>query len=418
MTLSEWCNSLIVSHLDISPAGRRNFAQRAMSQWDNNDPEFINHMSENDRLSLEGVFVEQDLPLLIRRQGMAEWRDGVVRILDRRALPHDERYVDCESVEEVARCIEDMVIQGAFSLSIAAGYGLALAVVDETRSDCRTRLHAASERLKKTRPTGLALQRMLAACMVAAEDALVAGESPIQAILATVDRGAAALARQGYETGRIACELLPDNATILTHCFPDRSYAYMLVEAKRTGKTLRVIASETRPYLQGARLTSFCAQQAGAEVNVITDGMGGFLMRRGEIDAFVTAADRVCMDGTVCNKVGTYQYALAAQANEVPFYVALPVSSIDWSIEDGLLEIPIEERDPAEVAQITGRTADGALATVSVMPEASAAFNVAFDVTPARLITGLITERGVCPATPAGLRSMYPEGARDSDREG
>jgi len=358
-----------------------------MPQWDSNDPEFINHMSENDRLGLEGVFNEKDLPLLIRRQGMADWRDGVVRILDRRALPHHERYVDCSSVEEVAICIEDMVIQGAFSLSIAAGYGLALAVVDETGSDCRTRLHAASERLKKTRPTGLALQRMLAACMVAAEDALVAGESPIQAILATVDRGAAALARQGYETGRIACELLPDNATILTHCFPDRSYAYMLVEAKRTGKTLRVIASETRPYLQGARLTSFCAQQAGAEVNVITDGMGGFLMRRGEIDAFVTAADRVCMDGTVCNKVGTYQYALAAQANEVPYYVLRQSGpDVESADESG---VEVEFRDGEEVVNICGtRTA----------PSGVEGLYPAFDITPASLVAKIITDRGAFQA--------------------
>ena len=340
-------------------------------------------MSENDRLGLEGVFVEKDLPLLIRRQGMADWCDGVVRILDRRALPHDERYVDCNCVEEVAICIEDMVIQGAFSLSIAAGYGLALAATDETGSDCRTRLHAASERLKKTRPTGLALQRMMAACMDAAGEALDASQSPTQAILATVDRGAAALARQGYETGRIACELLPDHATILTHCFPDRSYAYMLVEAKRTGKTLRVIASETRPYLQGARLTSLCAQQVGFDVNVITDGMGGFLMRRGEIDAFVTAADRVCMDGTVCNKVGTYQYALAAQANGLPYYVLRQSGPDVESANESSVEV--EFRNGEEVVSFGG-TRSAPLGVDGLYP--------AFDITPPDLVAKIITDRG------------------------
>jgi len=358
-----------------------------MPQWDNNDPEFISHMSENDRLGLEGVFVEKDLPLLIRRQGMADWCDGVVRILDRRALPHEERYVDCETVDQVAVCIEDMVIQGAFSLSIAAGYGLALAA-NETGSDCQARLQAATERLKRTRPTGLALHRMLAACMAAAEKALAASQPPIEAILATVDRGAAALARQGYETGRIVCELLPDNATILTHCFPDRSYAYMLVEAKRTGKTLRVIASETRPYLQGARLTSFCAQQAGAEVNVITDGMGGFLMRRGEVDAFVTAADRVCMDGAVCNKVGTYQYALAAQANGLPYFVLRQSGpDVESADESG---VEVEFRDGEEVVNIGGtRTA----------PSGVEGLYPAFDITPADLVTKIITDRGAFLAT-------------------
>jgi len=344
-------------------------------------------MSEIDRLGLEGVFVEKDLPLLIRRQGMADWCDGVVRILDRRALPHDERYVDCSSVEEVAICIEDMVIQGAFSLSIAAGYGLALAAADESGSACRSQLQAASERLKKTRPTGPALQRMIAACMDAAEAALDASQSPTQAILATVDRGAAALARQGYETGRIAAELLPDDATILTHCFPDRSYAYMLVEAKRTGKTLRVIASETRPYLQGARLTSLCAQQAGFDVTVITDGMGGFLMRRGEIDAFVTAADRVCMDGTVCNKVGTYQYALAAQANGLPYYVLRQSGPDIESVDESSVEV--EFRDGEEVVNI-GATRTAPAGVDGLYP--------AFDITPPDLVTKIITDRGAFQA--------------------
>lgn len=340
-------------------------------------------MSDNNRLGLEGVFVEEELPLLIRRQGMADWRDGVVRILDRRALPHDERYVDCTSVEEVARCIEDMVIQGAFSLSVAAGYGLALAASDKSGVDHRARLAAAAERLRKTRPTGLALQRMMTACMVAAEGALEAGRSPGDAILATVDDGAAALARQGYETGRIACELLPDDATILTHCFPDRSYVYMLVETRRTGKSLKVIASETRPYLQGARLTSLCALQTGFEVNVITDGMGGFLMRRGEIDALVTAADRVCMDGTVCNKVGTYQYALAANANGLPYFVLRQSGPDVESADESSVEV--EYRDGEEVVNFCGtRTA----------PQAAGGLYPAFDITPASLVSKIITDRG------------------------
>ncbi len=344
-------------------------------------------MTSNDRLGLEGVFAEKELPLLIRRQGMADWHDGMVRILDRRALPHEERYVDCENVEEVAVCIEDMVIQGAFSLSIAAGYGLALAAADDQASDCRKRLHLASERLKKTRPTGLALHRMMAACMAAATGALNASQSPHQAILDTVNRGAAALARQGYETGRIACELLPGDATILTHCFPDRSYVYMLVEAKRTGKNFRVIASETRPYLQGARLTALCAQQAGFEVHVITDGMGGFLMRRGEIDVFVTAADRVCMDGAVCNKVGTYQYALAAAANSLPYYVLRQSGPDVESANESCVEV--EFRDGEEVVNIGG-TRSAPVGVDGLYP--------AFDVTPPDLVTKIITDRGVFPA--------------------
>lgn len=342
-------------------------------------------MTTDDRLGLEGVFAEDELPLLIRRQGMADWCDGAVRILDRRALPHEERYVDCRSVEDVARCIEDMVIQGAFSLSIAAGYGFALAADEHAgvKDLSLAFLQRAYSRLLRTRPTGLALKRMLAACLVSAETAIERGDSPREAILATVDSAAAALARQGYQTGRTACELLTDGATVLTHCFPDRSYAYMLVEARRIGKTIKVIASETRPYLQGARLTSLCALQTGFDAQVITDGMGGFLMRRGQVDAFVTAADRVCMDGTVCNKVGTYQYALAASANGLPYYVLRQSGPDIESADESAVEV--EFRDGEEIVNIEG---------VRSAPAGVGGLYPAFDCTPPELVTRIVTDRG------------------------
>lgn len=345
-----------------------------------------NNATSSERLGLEGVFPEHELPLPIRRQGMADWDDGRVRILDRRALPQEERYVDCETVEDVARCIEDMVIQGAFSLSIAAGYGLALSAGTmgaNKEQDLKT-LEESCVRLGNTRPTGLALQRMLAACLSTARVALERGESVQASILAIVDQAAATLARQGYETGRRACELLADGATILTHCFPDRSYVYLLVEARRTGKTINVIASETRPYLQGARLTSYCADQAGFDAKVITDGMGGYLMRRGEIDAFVTAADRVCMDGTVCNKIGTYQYALAANANGVPYY-ALRQSGPDIESADES-SVEVEFRDGEEIVNIDG---------VRRAPAGVTGLYPAFDCTPPELVTRIVTDRGV-----------------------
>ncbi len=340
-------------------------------------------MNNNNRLGLEGVFAEADLPLLIRRQGMADWQDGVVRILDRRALPQEERYVDCRAAEEVAVCIEDMVIQGAFSLSIASGYGLALAAGSQNM----TELQAASSRLLKTRPTGLALHRMQAACMSAAVSAQEAGANLQDSILEVVDGAAATLAQQGYETGRNACALLEDGSTVLTHCFPDRSYAYLLVEARRVGKQLQVIASETRPYLQGARLTSLCAQQAGFDVRVITDGMSGFLMRRGEIDAFVTAADRVCMDGTVCNKIGTYQHALAAHANKRPYFVLRQSGPDTESADESAVEV--EYRNGEEVVIVAGkRTA----------PVGVEGLYPAFDCTPPELVTRIVTDRGAFPA--------------------
>lgn len=335
-----------------------------------------------DKLGLEGEFREEKLPLLVRRAGMAEWDDGVVRILDRRALPLAEKYLECRTTEEVAVAIEEMVIQGAFSLSVAAGYGLALSC--GKGPDVLQDIQSGEARLRKTRPTGLALQRMLTACMQTAETAMAAGEDPGGAIVATVNNAAATLARQGWKTGQRAAELLDDGASILTHCFPDRSYVYLLMEAAKAGKQLNVICSETRPYLQGARLTSLCALQAGFNATVITDGMGGFLMRRGEIDAFVTAADRVCMDGTVCNKIGTYQYALAANANDIPYY-ALRQSGPDQE-SAGEDDIEVEMRDGDAILTVGGER---------VAPVGVQGLYPSFDITPPELVSAIVTDRGV-----------------------
>lgn len=338
--------------------------------------------TSDDKMGLEGEFRESELPSLVRRAGMAEWDDGVVRILDRRELPLAEKYLECRSVEDVAKAIEDMAIQGAFSLSIAAGYGLALAASDST--DSLDGLRSVASRLAKTRPTGLALQRMLDACMANAEKAFVAGEDPVREIIATVDHAAATLARQGWKTGQRAAALLEDGMSILTHCFPDRSYVYLLMEAAKAGKNLHIVSSETRPYLQGARLTSLCALQAGFKASVITDGMGAFLMRRGDIDAFVTAADRVCMDGTVCNKIGTYQHALAAKAHDIPYY-ALRQSGPDRESANEA-DVEIEYRAGDELLYCGGeRTA----------PNGVAGIYPGFDFTPAEMIRAIVTDRGV-----------------------
>jgi methylthioribose-1-phosphate isomerase len=336
-----------------------------------------------DRLGLEGEYKESELPLLVRRAGMAEWDDGVVRILDRRALPLTEKYLECRTVDQVAEAIEDMVIQGAFSLSIAAGYGLALAAVDNDI----VAIEKAAARLRRTRPTGLALQRMLDACLERARVASEANDSVRSAIVATVDAAAATLARQGWKTGQRAAAMLDDGMTILTHCFPDRSYVYLLMEARRSGKKLNIICSETRPYLQGARLTSLCAVQAGFDVQVITDGMGGFLMRRGDVDAFVTAADRVCMDGTVCNKIGTYQYALAARANDIPYYTLRQSGPDRESADESDVEV---EFRPGDALLYIGdeRTA----------PAGVAGLYPGFDITPPELVTAIVTDRGVFEA--------------------
>lgn len=337
---------------------------------------------EGELRGLEGEFPESELPLLVRRAGMADWDDGVVRILDRRALPQAENYLECRTTEEVAVAIEDMVVQGAFTSAIAAGYGLALG--DGNRDLTQESIEKHAQRLLITRPTGLALKRMVEASVVAAGRAIAAGENAVSSIVATVDAAAADLARQGWKTGQRAAALLEPGTTILTHCFPDRSYVYMLLELVRSGKPIKVICSETRPYLQGARLTALCAQQAGFDTSVITDGMGGFLMRRGDIDAFITAADRVCMDGTVCNKIGTYQYALAAKANSLPYYV-LRQSGPDRE-SAGEDDIVIEERSGDALLYCGGeRTA----------PEGVRGIYPGFDITPPELVGAIVTDRGV-----------------------
>lgn len=344
------------------------------------------------RLGLEGVFPEQTIPLPMRRSGMAEWipagaqGEQHVLMLDRRCLPLEESYLRHTRLEDVAKAIEDMAIQGAFSISIAAGYGLALSASDALGDDLST-VEKGAERLIQTRPTGLAIKRMMHACLAAARSA-AASDQPVQAaILAVVDQAAGVLAKQGYQTGKNACELLPDGATILTHCFPDRSYVYLLMETARQGKNIKVICSETRPYLQGARLTALCAQQAGFEAKVVTDGMGGFLMRQGVIDAFVTAADRVCMDGTVCNKVGTYQYALAAKANNLPYYTLRQSGPDQESASEE--DVQVEYRNGEELVEWAG---------VRTAPTGVDGLYPAFDITPPELVSKIITDRGVFEA--------------------
>ncbi|MEM7280381.1 MAG: s-methyl-5-thioribose-1-phosphate isomerase [Pseudomonadota bacterium] len=332
-----------------------------------------------DALGLEGEYPEQELPLLIRRAGMVEWHDGAVSILDRRRLPEEETFLVCTTTVEVAEAIEAMVIQGAFSIAIAAGYGLAL-----TKGEEPAAFYVAADRLRKTRPTGLALNRMMAVCVKVVEDAAASGLNITSELLNTVNDAAQCLARQGWRTGMRAADMLPEDGGVLTHCFPDRSYAYMLVALRRSGKNIRVFCSETRPYLQGARLSALCGQQMGFETRVITDGMGGWLMHQGEVNAFITAADRVCMDGTVCNKIGTYQYALAAKANNVPYY-ALRQSGPDRESASGS-EVTIEYRDGEELVNWQNRR---------IAPAGVSGHYPAFDLTPPELVSAIVTDRGV-----------------------
>lgn len=343
--------------------------------------------SANTAIALDGEYQEEVLPLLIRRIGMAEFGGDHVRVLDRRLLPHEEKHVICSSVEEVANAIEDMVIQGAFTTAIAAGYGLALALSGRSLSghqDTAAALGAAAERLSRTRPTGLAVRRVVSTALASAIDAANVSGDVVAAIVSVVDAYSSEIARQALATGRWANSLIPDGAGLLTHCFADRAFLYTLLEARRSGKELHIYCSETRPYLQGARLTAPSILQIGYTPTLVTDGMGGLLMYERRVDMLLTAADRVCMDGTICNKVGTFQFAASAAATGIPYYVLRQSGPDRESLSAA--DIDVEYRSPKSVVECCGKstTVDGVEALYP-----------AFDVTPANLVTSIICDRGI-----------------------
>lgn len=325
------------------------------------------------------------------------WRGRYVIMIDQRKLPGQEVYVRCRTYIQVAQAIEKMVIRGAPAIGIAAAYGVVLGAMSlrgETGRSMAKDLEKVFRRLERTRPTARslfwALERMKAVYERTREDGL-------RAIRAALLEEAQTIEREDAETnrsiGRHGQALLRDGWTVLTHCnagalaTAEYGTALGIVRAAvAEGKSVRVLADETRPFLQGARLTVWELDRDGIPVVLITDGMAGWLMRRGEVDAVVVGADRIARNGDTANKIGTYSLAVLAKENGIPFYVAAPLSTVDPAFPDGG-GIPIEERGPEEVREIGGRLVT--LPYVEVR-------NPAFDVTPAALITAIITERGVC----------------------
>jgi len=310
-----------------------------------------------------------------------------------------------------------MVVRGAPLIGATAAYGLALAL-RTAGSDAH--LEQAARALQATRPTAhnlvWALNRMrdVLKDIAPSERADAAFLEAASICDADVEQ-CRSIGVHGLEIIRQLAEDAGRCVNILTHCNAGwlacvdwgtaLSPIYMAHDA---GVAVHVWVDETRPRNQGAALTAFELGAHGVPHTVIADNLGGHLMQRGQVDMVIVGSDRTTAAGDVCNKVGTYLKALAAQDNAVPFYAALPVSTIDWSLDQGC-DIPIEERSASELTHITGRTSAGTIETVRLVPESSPALNLAFDVTPARLVSALITERGVCPATPAGLRSLYPD---------
>jgi methylthioribose-1-phosphate isomerase len=345
-----------------------------------------------------------------------------VRIFDQTKLPWSLDILRLTDEEQVAHAIRTMQVRGAPLVGAVAACGVALAL----RRDAST---AALDRvcgmLGRTRPTAVnlrwALERMRAALH----------NLPAEHRVAATYAEAGAIADDDVETCRrigehglplireIAARKPPgEPVNVLTHCnagwIATVDYGTALspiYQAHDAGIPVHVWVDETRPRNQGAALTAWELGKHGVRHTVVADNAGGHLMQRGEVDLVIVGTDRVTRTGDVANKIGTYLKALAARDNGVPFWVALPHSTLDMRVRDGVAEIPIEERAEAEVTELTGRTADGRLETVRVVAEGSAAANPAFDVTPARLVTGLITERGRCEASEAGLLALYPEKA-------
>jgi methylthioribose-1-phosphate isomerase len=352
---------------------------------------------------------------------------GSVRVIDQARLPHEFVTAELSTLEDAARAIASMRVRGAPLIGATAAYGVALAMRTDT-SDAQ--LERATRELRATRPTAhnlsWALERMRLALepVPRGERTAVAFRTAAELCAADVEQCRAigehglALIRSAARAPRpiaVAARGAAGPVNILTHCNAgwlacvDWGTALAPVYlAHDAGIPVHVWVDETRPRNQGASLTAFELGAHGVPHTVIADNVGGHLMQRGRVDLVIVGSDRTTAAGDVCNKIGTYLKALAARDNEVPFYAALPSSTIDWALERGE-DIPIEERAAEELTHVTGRSRAGTLETVRVVPEGSPALNVAFDVTPARLVTALITERGVCAASAAGLCRLYPE---------
>jgi methylthioribose-1-phosphate isomerase len=342
--------------------------------------------------------------------------EGAVRVIDQSRLPFEFVTVDLNTLDDVAQAIRTMVVRGAPLIGAAAAYGVALAL----RSDATdAHLEQSVRELQATRPTAInlawALTRMRATLAAVAPQERAARAFREAAAICDADvEQCRSIGLHGLDIIRAAAQTLGRRINILTHCNAGwlacvdwgtaLSPIYMAHDA---GIGVHVWVDETRPRNQGAALTAFELAAHGVPHTVIADNLGGHLMQRGQVDLVIVGSDRTTASGDVCNKVGTYLKALAAHDNGVPFYVALPVSSIDWSLVDGR-DIPIEERSADELTHITGQNSRGVLETVRVVPPGSPALNLAFDVTPARLVTRLITERGVCRATRRDLSAIYP----------
>jgi len=357
-------------------------------------------------------------------------KDGdkkTIQVIDQRHLPHAFVIEDINTVKQMAVAIKDMHVRGAGLIGAAAGYGMYLATLQaQLNSNFDEYLKKAARQLTDTRPTAVNLSLVVNKQL----EAISEGHDDREKINIAF-RTAAEIADEdvffGRKIGESGVKLIKEiqhqkkgaRVNILTHCnagwlaFVDYGTATApIYEAFNQGIDVHVWVDETRPRNQGARLTAWELNEHGVPHTVIADNSGGHLMQHGLVDIVIVGTDRTTIKGDVANKIGTYLKALAAKDNNIPFYVALPSSSIDWQMRDGLSEIPIEQRDQREVKYIRGMV-DGKIKEVLLTPQDSPAANYAFDVTPSYLISGLITERGLCQANEQSILELFPEYKND-----
>jgi len=354
------------------------------------------------------------------------WLDAdekTVRIIDQRRLPHELVLVDLHTVDDVTTAIKDMYVRGAPLIGATGAYGVYLAVLNAPHQPVEDAyLIAECDRIKASRPTAVNLSWAVDTVLAA----VLQASPPEKRITAAGDQAALITELEVENCKKIGQHGLPlieaisrrnkgRRVNILTHCnagwlacIEHGTATAPIYAAYDHGVDVHVWVDETRPLNQGNRLTAWELGKHGVDHTIITDNAGGYLMQQGKVDIVIVGTDRTTATGDVANKIGTYLKALAARDNNIPFYVALPSTTFDWNLKDGVKEIPIEERDPDEIRYIEG-LAKNKSTRVLICPENSAAANYAFDVTPAKLVTGFITERGICKATPADIRRLFPE---------
>ncbi|BAQ66603.1 S-methyl-5-thioribose-1-phosphate isomerase [Geminocystis sp. NIES-3709] len=354
---------------------------------------------------------------------------SIVQVIDQRYLPHQFVIEDLATLEQVCTAIEQMHVRGAGVIGASAAYGMYIASLEAKRNqitNIQEYMQWAGDKLKATRPTAVnlawAVNRQLEKIVTLNDNInlIVENSAKIAHIVAEEDVNFCQnIGKHGVTLiEQISQQKQGETVNILTHCnagwlgcVDNGTATSPIYEAHRKGIKVHVWVDETRPRNQGSTLTAWELGEQGVNYTIIPDNAGGHLMQNGLVDLVITGSDRTTYTGDVANKIGTYLKAVAAKDNNIPFYVALTYSAFDWEISDGVKQIPIEQRDAREVKYIKGLH-DGEIKEVLVTPENSPAANYGFDVTPARLITGLITERGICQPCAEGIFSLYPEKAK------